>query len=66
VKWVSLYLVGYVLFILGVLAALWKLGVLAEVGGTWTAIGVLIAIGLGVMLAVGGSGEKKTIEIDKT
>jgi hypothetical protein len=47
----------------GVLAALWKLGVLAAVGATWTVIGIVIAIGLGIMIAVSNSGAKENIEI---
>jgi len=64
-KWVGAYLVGYVIFVIGVAAALWKMGVLARVGAGWTAIGIVIAIGLGVMLSVAGSGEKKSIEVDR-
>ena len=64
-KWVGLFLAGYVVVVLGVAAALWKLGILERVGAGWTAIGLLIAIGIGVMLSIGGSGDKKTIEIDR-
>jgi hypothetical protein len=49
----------------GLLAALWKLGVLASIGTTWTLIGVAIAIGIGIMLAVSSSGSKENIEIDR-
>jgi hypothetical protein len=42
---------GYVLFLGGILLALWKTGVLASIGSTWTAIGIVIAVGLGVMFA---------------
>jgi hypothetical protein len=64
-KWMQMYLVGYLVVIGGVIAALWKLGVLQRVGGAWTAIGIVIAIGLGVMISVSGSGDKKTVEIDE-
>lgn len=63
-KWTGLFLVGYVFLIGGVLAALWKLGILANVGATWTLIGVVIAIGIGIMLAASNSGSK-SIEIDR-
>lgn len=63
-KWTGLYLVGYVILIGGLLAALWKTGVLASIGTTWTVIGVVIAIGLGIMIAVSNSGSKENIEID--
>jgi hypothetical protein len=65
-KWVQLYLLGYVIMVGGIVAALWKMGVLARVGAGWTAIGLVIAIGLGVMIAVSGSGTKQSIEVDRT
>ncbi len=64
-KWAGMYLVGFVILIGGVLAALWKLGILASIGTTWTLIGVAIAIGLGIMIAVSNSGSKENIEIDR-
>ncbi len=64
-KWTGIYLLGYVILIGGILAALWKLGVLARIGTIWTLIGVMIAIGIGIMLAVSSSGNKENIEIDR-
>ncbi len=64
-KWAVMYLVGFVVLISGVLAALWKLGILDSIGTTWTVIGVVIAIGLGIMIAVSHSGSKENIEIDR-
>jgi hypothetical protein len=64
-KWAGMYLIGFVILIGGVLAALWKLGILASIGTTWTLIGVAIAIGLGIMIAVSNSGSKENIEIDR-
>jgi hypothetical protein len=64
-KWAGMYLVGFVVLLGGVLAALWKLGVLASIGTAWTVIGVVILIGLGVMLAVGHSGSKESVEIKR-
>ena len=49
----------------GLLAALWKLGILATIGTTWTVIGVVIAIGIGIMVAVSNSGAKENIEIQR-
>ena len=60
-----MYLVGYVLLIGGLVAALWKLGVIDRVGPAWTAIGLVIAIGLGVMVSVSSSGVKQSVEIDE-
>jgi hypothetical protein len=68
-KWAGMYLVGFLVLIFGLLAALWKLGILTSIGTTWTVIGVVIAIGIGIgigiMLAVSNSGSKENIEIDR-
>ena len=64
-KWASMYLVGYVILIGGVLLALWKLGILESIGATWTVIGLIILVGLGIMFAVANSGTKENIEIDR-
>jgi uncharacterized membrane protein YccC len=64
-KWTGMYLLGYAVLICGLLAALWKLGVLAAIGTTWTLIGVVIAIGVGIMVAVSSSGSKQNIETDR-
>jgi hypothetical protein len=65
VKWTGMYLVGFVILLGGLLAALWKLGILASIGTTWTLIGVVIAIGIGIMVAVANSGAKENIEIQR-
>ena len=64
-KWTGIYLVGFVVLIGGLLAALWKMGVLARIGATWTLIGTAIAIGIGIMLSVSHSGSKENIQIDQ-
>jgi hypothetical protein len=64
-KWAGMYLVGFIILIGGVLAALWKLGILANIGTTWTVIGVVILIGLGIMISVSNSGTKENIQIDR-
>jgi len=64
-KWTGMYLVGFIILMGGLLAALWKLGILASIGPTWTVIGVVIAIGIGIMIAVAHSGSKENIEIDR-
>ncbi len=51
-RFIHLYLIGYFILILGAFLALWQSGVLARVSGVWLAIGTLIAVGLGIMLAV--------------
>ena len=64
-KWMGLYLLGYVIFVGGVIAALWKMGVLERLGATWTIIGLVIAVGVGIMIAVSSSGEKRIVEVDE-
>jgi len=64
-KWMQMYMVGFVIVLGGLIAAMWKLGVIERVGAGWTAIGIVIAIGLGVMLSIGNSGKKETLEIDR-
>jgi hypothetical protein len=61
----GLYLLGYVIFVGGVIAALWKMGVLERLGATWTIIGLVIAVGVGIMIAVSSSGEKRIVEVDE-
>ena len=65
-KWAGMYLVGFAVLIGGVLAALWKPGVLESIGTTWTVIGVVILTGLGIMISVSNSGTKENIQIDRT
>ncbi len=63
-KWAGMYLVGFIILMGGILAALWKMGILENIGTTWTVIGVVILIGLGVMFSVANSGVKENIQID--
>jgi hypothetical protein len=49
----------------GLLAALWKLGILERIGTAWTLIGLAIVIGFGIMISVSNSGSKQNIEIDR-
>lgn len=65
-KWTGMYLLGYIVLIIGVLAALWKLEILANIGLGWTVIGVVILLGIGIMIAVSSSGTKSNVEIDRT
>jgi hypothetical protein len=52
VRFINLYLVGYVVFVVGVLLALWRADVLSRMGPMWVGIGLVIAIGIGIMFAV--------------
>jgi hypothetical protein len=64
-KWAGMYLVGFIVLIGGIMAALWKLGMLQRIGTVWTLIGVAILIGIGIMISVSHSGSKENIQIDR-
>ena len=64
-KWMGIYLLGYVLLVAAGLLALWKTGVLASLGAFWTGVAVLVAVGVGIMLAVTSGGKKETIEVNR-
>ena len=51
-KFINMYLVGYIILVLGVALALWQSGILARISGIWIVIGAIIAIGLGIMMSV--------------
>jgi hypothetical protein len=64
-KFAGLYFFGFAILVGGILAALWKIGVLARIGATWTLIGLAVVLGLGIMIAVANSGSKENIQIDR-
>ena len=64
-KWAGMYFLGFALLIGGVLAALWKLGILQNIETSWIVIGVVILAGVGIMASVASSGTKQNIEIDR-
>jgi hypothetical protein len=51
-RFVNIYLIGYFLLVIGALAALWYGGALRHISATWILIGLIIATGLGIMLAI--------------
>ena len=51
-KFIHLFLVGYLVLIVGIALALWQTGVLNRLSPIWIAIGVIVAIGVGIMMAV--------------
>ena len=65
-KWMGVYLLGYVLLIGAALLALWKTGVLASIPPFWLGVGLLAAAGLGIMVAVANSGKKETIDVNRS
>jgi hypothetical protein len=61
-KFLQVYLVGYFVLVIGAALALWQVGVLSRMAPVWIAIGLIIAVGLGIMLAV--SSGKPTVATD--
>ena len=51
-KFMRLYLIGYFVLLLGAGLALWQAGILRHISLIWLAIGFVIAVGLGIVLAV--------------
>jgi hypothetical protein len=62
-KFLRLYLIGYFMLVLGAVLALWQAGILGKIPGVWIAIGLIVAVGLGIMLAV-ASGPRAVITRD--
>ena len=56
---INLYLTGYFLLLIGAVVSLWYGGVLRRVPALWIIMGLVIAVGLGIMLSV--SSGKPTI-----
>ena len=51
-RFLTFYLIGYFILLMGAAGALWEAGILDEIPGVWIAIATAIAVGLGIMLAV--------------
>jgi hypothetical protein len=51
-KFMRLYLIGYFILLAGAALALWQSGILRQIPLVWIAIGFVIAVGLGIVLAV--------------
>lgn len=64
-RFIHLFLIGYFILIVGIGLALWQTGVLSRTAPIWIAIGVLVAVGLGIMLSVSSGKPTLTEEIDK-
>jgi hypothetical protein len=60
-RFLTIYLVGYFVLLIGAVWAMWESGILRQIPGVWIAIGAVIAIGLGIMLAVASSRPAATI-----
>jgi hypothetical protein len=51
-KFINMYLVGYVVLMVGLMLGLWQAGILQALAPVWIAIALVVAVGLGIMLAV--------------
>lgn len=51
-RFIHLFLAGYFVVILGIGLGLWQAGVFNRVSPNWIGIGALVAVGVGMMLAV--------------
>jgi hypothetical protein len=61
-RFINMYLIGYFILLIGAVAALWYGGVLRHVSATWIVIGLVIAVGFGIMLSVSGGKPEITRE----
>ena len=59
----GIFMIGYLILIGALIAALWKLQVLQRIGTVWTLIVVAGLVGIGVMMAVARVGRE--IKIDR-
>jgi hypothetical protein len=51
-SFMRVYIVGYFVLIGGALLALWNADILGRIPLAWIAIGLIVAVGLGIILAV--------------
>ena len=51
-RFMTIYLIGYFILLIGAGLALWQSGMLRQIPAVWLGIGALIAVGFGIMLAV--------------
>lgn len=59
----GIFMIGWLILVGAVMAALWKLQVLERIGAVWTLIIIAGFVGVGIMMAVARGG--KEIKIDR-
>ncbi len=64
-KFIHLFLIGYFILIVGVGLALWQTGVLSRLAPIWIIICAIVAVGIGIMMAVSSGKPDITEESDK-
>ena len=65
-KFIHLFLIGYFILIFAGGLALWQTGLLQRVSPIWIVIGALVAIGVGIMMAVSSGKPDVSEEIIKS
>ena len=65
-RFINVFLIGYFVLIFGVGLALWQSGVLARIAPIWVFIGVVIAVGIGIMASVSSGKPTITEEVRKS
>jgi hypothetical protein len=51
-RFINMYLVGYFILIVGICLALWRSGAMNGIAPIWLGIGAVVAVGVGIMMAV--------------
>jgi len=64
-RFIHLFLAGYFVLVVGIGLALWQIGVFSHLAPIWVGIGLLAAVGIGIMLAVSSGKPTVTEEIQK-
>jgi hypothetical protein len=64
-RFIHLFLGGYFILIIGVGLGLWQTGLLSRISPVWIAVGALVAIGAGIMMAVSSGRPDVSEEIVK-
>jgi hypothetical protein len=64
-RFIHLFLVGYFVLVLGIGLGLWQTGALSRVAPIWIVVGVLVAVGVGIMLSVSSGKPTISEEIEK-
>jgi len=64
-RFIHLFLVGYFVLVLGVVLGLWQTGVLSHIAKIWTGVGVLFAVGIGIMMSVASGKPDITKEVER-
>ena len=51
-RFINLFLVGYFVLVVGIGIGAWQAGVFSRVAPVWIGVAALIAVGVGIMMAV--------------